>query len=110
VATKTLTMNHAELDRFGVITRMRERRLTQIEAARILDLGIRQVQRLCATAAQDGADGLISRKPADPAAAGFRISSTGLSCPLRQRPSDLPRPKPRTYTAELRAAVVEVQG
>jgi hypothetical protein len=29
-------MSHSELDRFGVITRVRERRLTQVEAARIL--------------------------------------------------------------------------
>jgi hypothetical protein len=35
--TRTVTMSHSELDRFGVITRVRERRLTQIEAARILD-------------------------------------------------------------------------
>jgi hypothetical protein len=31
-------MSHSELDRFGVITRVRERRLTQVEAARILEL------------------------------------------------------------------------
>ena len=55
-------MSHPELDRFGVITRVRERRLTQVEAARILELGVRQVQRLCAAVARDGADGLISRK------------------------------------------------
>jgi hypothetical protein len=55
-------MSHTELDRFGVITRVRERRLTQVEAARILDLGVRQVQRLCVAMAQQGADGLVSRK------------------------------------------------
>ena len=48
MTTRTVTMSHSELDRFGVITRVRERRLTQVEAARILDLGVRQVQRLCA--------------------------------------------------------------
>jgi hypothetical protein len=37
-------MSHAELERFGVIARVRERRLTQVEAAGILDLGVRQVQ------------------------------------------------------------------
>ena len=46
MTTRTVTMSHTELDRFGVITRVRERRLTQVEAARILDLGVRQVQRL----------------------------------------------------------------
>ena len=29
MTTRTVTMSHAELDRFGVITRVRERRLTQ---------------------------------------------------------------------------------
>lgn len=41
-------MSHTELDRFGVITRLRERRLTQIDVARILNLGVRQVLWLCA--------------------------------------------------------------
>ena len=41
MATRTLTMSHRKLDRFGVITRVRERRLTQVEAARMLNLGVR---------------------------------------------------------------------
>jgi hypothetical protein len=64
-------MSHTELDRFGVITRVRERRLTQVEAARILGLGVRQVQRLCAAVASDGADGLISRKRGRPSSGRF---------------------------------------
>jgi hypothetical protein len=64
-------MTHEELDRFGVISRVRERRLTQVEAARILDLGVRQVQRLCAAVARDGADGLISRKRGRPSSRRF---------------------------------------
>jgi hypothetical protein len=60
MTTRTVTMSHSELDRFGVITRVRERRLTQIEAAWVLNLGVRQVQRLCAAVAQQGADGLVS--------------------------------------------------
>jgi hypothetical protein len=71
MATRTLTMSHTELDRFGVITRVRERRLTQVEAARILDLGVRQVQRLCAAVVRDGADGLISRKRGRPSSRRF---------------------------------------
>src|ERR1700682_2203001 len=62
MTTRTVTMSHSELDRFGIITRVRERRLTQVEAARILDLGVRQVPRLCAAMANNGADGLIARK------------------------------------------------
>jgi hypothetical protein len=71
MTTRTVTMSHAELDRFGVITRVRERRLTQVEAARILDLGVRQVQRLCVAVAQQGADGLISRKRGRPSSRRF---------------------------------------
>jgi hypothetical protein len=71
MTTRTVTMSHSELDRFGVITRVRERRLTQVEAARILDLGVRQVQRLCAAVATEGADGLISRKRGRPSSRRF---------------------------------------
>jgi hypothetical protein len=45
MATRMLTMSHTELDRFGVITRVRERRLRCLASE------------------------------ADPAAVGFRISS-----------------------------------
>jgi hypothetical protein len=71
MTTRTVTMSHSELDRFGVIIRVRERRLTQVEAARILELGVRQVQRLCAAVATQGADGLISRKRARPSGRRF---------------------------------------
>ena len=64
-------MSHTELDRFGVITRVRERRLTQVEAARMLNLGVRQVQRLCVAVAQQGADGLVSRKRGRPSSRRF---------------------------------------
>jgi hypothetical protein len=71
MVTRTLTMSHAELDRFGVITRVLERRLKQTEAARILQLGVRQVQRLCAAVGRDGADGLVSRKRGRPSSRRF---------------------------------------
>jgi len=71
MATRVVTMSHSELDRFGVITRVRDRRLTQVEASRILDLGVRQVQRLCAAVARDGADGLVSRKRGRPSSRRF---------------------------------------
>jgi transposase len=71
MTTRTVTMSHPELDRFAVITRVRERRLTQVEAARILDLGVRQVQRLCAAVTQQGADGLVSRKRGRPSSRRF---------------------------------------
>ena len=64
-------MSRTELDRFGVITRVEEQRLTQVEAARMLGLGVRQVQRLCAAVRRDGADGLVSRKRGRPSAKRF---------------------------------------
>src|ERR1700712_463535 len=71
MTTRTVTMSHSELDRFGVITRVREGRLTQTEAARVLDLSVRQIQRLCASVAQQGADGLVSRKRGRPSSRRF---------------------------------------
>lgn len=71
MTTRTVTMSHSELDRFGTITKVRERRLTQLEAARILDLSVRQVQRLCAAVVQQGADGLVSRKRGRPSSRRF---------------------------------------
>ncbi len=55
-------MSHTELERLEVIQRVRERRLTQEEAARMLGLGVRQVQRLCAAYRDRGAAGLVSGK------------------------------------------------
>ncbi len=55
-------MSHTELERLEVIQRVRERRLTQEEAARMLGLGVRQVQRLCAAYRDQGAAGLVSGK------------------------------------------------
>ena len=71
MSTRTITMRHAELDRFGIITRVLERRLTQVEAARVLGLCVRQVQRLCAAVSEDGADGLVSRKRGRPSSRRF---------------------------------------
>ncbi len=55
-------MSHTELERLEVIQRVRERQLTQEEAARMLGLGVRQVQRLCAAYRDQGAAGLVSGK------------------------------------------------
>jgi transposase len=71
MGTRTITMSHEELDRFGVITRVEERRLRQDEAARMLGIGVRQVQRLCAAVRREGADGLVSRKRGRPSAKRF---------------------------------------
>jgi len=54
-----------------VITRVQERKLTQTEAARMLGIGVRQVQRLCGAVRRDGADGLVSRRRGRPSAKRF---------------------------------------
>jgi len=76
MGTKTITMSLTELDRFALITRLQKRRLTQLEAARTLSLGVRQVQRLCAVVRRDGADGLTSRKRGRPSSRRFPKSFT----------------------------------
>ena len=44
---ETVTSSYEEPDRVGVIERVLEKRLTQRETARMLDLTSRQVRRLC---------------------------------------------------------------
>jgi len=80
----TLTMSHTELERLEVIQRVRERRLTQEEAAGMLGLGLRQVQRLCAAYRDRGAAGLVSAKRG-------RESNRRLPDELRRRAMDLVR-------------------
>jgi len=54
-------MSYEELDRVGVIERVIEKRLTQREAARMLDLTTRQVRRLRRAYERDGPRGLASK-------------------------------------------------
>jgi len=65
-SARTLTMSAKELDRFEVVGRVVERRLTQRQAAEQLGLGLRQVERLCRALRQHGAAGLVSRKRGRP--------------------------------------------
>ena len=54
-------MSYQELDRVGVIERVIEKRLTQLEAARMLGLTSRQVRRLRRAYERDGPVGLVSK-------------------------------------------------
>ncbi|MGH0037705.1 MAG: helix-turn-helix domain-containing protein, partial [Myxococcota bacterium] len=54
-------MSYEELDRVGVIERVIEKRLTQLEAARMLGVTSRQVRRLRDAYVSDGALGLASK-------------------------------------------------
>jgi len=58
---ETVTMSYEELDRVGVIERVIEKRLTQLEAARVLGLTSRQVRRLRRAYERDGPVGLVSK-------------------------------------------------
>ena len=59
---ETLTMSSKELNRLEVLGRVLERRLTQVQAAEQLGLGVRQVERLCRKLRVEGPPGLVSKK------------------------------------------------
>ncbi len=59
---RTVTMSRKELNRFEVLGRMLERRLTQRQAAKQLGLGVRQVARLCRKLRAERPLGLVSEK------------------------------------------------
>lgn len=61
MATELVSMSRKEIDRLDVIRRVVERRLTQVKAAQLLGLGLRQVGRLCAAYERHGPPGLVSR-------------------------------------------------
>lgn len=54
-----LTMSNREIDRLKVIQNTIDGRLTQIEAAQMLDISDRQVRRLCRKVEKDGNRGII---------------------------------------------------
>lgn len=58
----TQTMSRKELNRLQILSRVLERRLTQIRAAEQLGLRLRQVERLCRQLRLDGRGGLVSKK------------------------------------------------
>ncbi len=61
-----LTMSKKELNRLEVMQRIKEKRLTQKEAARMLGLSVRQVKRLYSAYRQQGAVGLVSKRRGKP--------------------------------------------
>ena len=63
---RTLTMSARELNRLEILSRVLERRLTQAQAAEQLDLGVRQVERLCRKLRLGGRQGLVSKKRGRP--------------------------------------------
>lgn len=61
-----ITMSKRELNRLEVMQRIKEKRLTQKEAARMLGLSVRQVKRLYRGYRQQGAAGLVSKRRGKP--------------------------------------------
>ena len=56
---EVITMSKEEVNRHYVIRTVLERKLPQSKAAAILDLGLRQIKRLCAQVRKDGAHGIV---------------------------------------------------
>jgi transposase len=63
---KLLTMSTRELTRLEIMQRLAAKRLTQQEAADILELSTRQVKRLWRRYRQHGAQGLVSQRRGQP--------------------------------------------
>lgn len=61
-----LTMSNREITRLEAMQRIKEKRLTQREAARMLNLSVRQVKRLYQAYKAQGAQGLVSKRRGKP--------------------------------------------
>lgn len=61
-----LTMSKRELSRLEVMQRLKDKRLTQKEAAQLLKLSVRQVKRLWRAYKEKGAPGLVSARRSKP--------------------------------------------
>lgn len=59
-------MSQKEVQRLDVIRRVRQRGLSQAQAAQLLGLSVRQVKRLCRREREQGAQGLVSRRRGKP--------------------------------------------
>jgi len=81
-----LTMSKRELTRLEVMQRLKEKRLTQKEAAQMLGISTRQVKRLWQAYRKKGAPGLTSRRRGRP-------SNNRMDAGIRQRVLDLVKKK-----------------
>jgi hypothetical protein len=91
-----LTMSRKELNRLEILGRVLERRLTQVQAAEQLGLGVRQVERLCRKLRVEGAPGLVSKKRG-------RTSNHRLPGELREQSLDLVRARYHDFGPTLAA-------
>src|SRR4030065_117714 len=61
-----LTMSNREITRLEAMQRIKDKRLTQKEAARMLSLSVRQIKRLYRAYKAQGARGLVSQRRGKP--------------------------------------------
>ena len=59
---KLITMSHAELNRQSVMLKIEQKKISQTKAALVLNLSLRQLQRIYARYKVEGPEGLVSRK------------------------------------------------
>ncbi|MBI6183498.1 helix-turn-helix domain-containing protein [Serratia proteamaculans] len=64
-----VTMSQKELNRIPVLQQVCDKLLTQSAAAKLLNLNVRQLQRVLVRYLSDGATGIASRKRGKPASA-----------------------------------------
>ena len=79
---EVLTMSNRDIDRLRVIRNVLDKKLTQLEAADILDIGDRQVRRLCVEVRSRGNRGILhgllgrpSNHQSDPERLGMALSA-----------------------------------
>ena len=77
-----LPMSNRELTRLEAMQRIKDKRLTQKEAARMLDLSVRQIKRLYRAYKAQGARGLVSQRRGKP-------SNNRLDAETQQKAIDL---------------------
>lgn len=63
---RLFTMSKQEITRLEILQRLVDRKITQVQAAEILHMGTRQIQRLVRTYRLQGVAGLISKKRGKP--------------------------------------------
>jgi transposase len=99
-----LTMSKKELTRLEVMQRLKDKRLTQKEAAQVLGISLRQVKRLWQAYRKRGAKGLVSRRRG-------RASNNRLDAGVMQQALDLIQEKYRDFGPTLaHEKLTEVHG
>ncbi|MDO9130439.1 MAG: helix-turn-helix domain-containing protein [Anaerolineales bacterium] len=101
---KLLTMSDKEVSRLEVMQRLKEKSLSQREAAKILGVSVRHVRRLFKAYLEKGAAGLVSQRRG-------RASNNRLSEATRQKALDFLGSKYRGFGPTLACEkLVEVEG